>query len=945
MSVARIDRERQLAALDALLTRVEKPTRYVGGEWNSVTKDLDRVELSMVLGFPDIYEIGMSHLGYRILYALLNARDEYCAERVFMPWSDMLALLRERDLPLVTLESRRPLRDFDLVGFSMQSELTITNVLAMLDLGGIPLTSAERGESDPLVLMGGPVIFNPEPFADFADAILVGDAEEALPRMMDTLRDLKRQGASRLEKLRAIARIGGWYVPSLYDVAPEPVLGMLIARPKPGEDVPRRVKRALVLDLDQHPFPAKIIVPHQEIVHDRVSWEVMRGCPVGCRFCQAGYVYRPTRERDPAEVAKGVRESLRETGYDEFSLNSLNTGEYGPVEPLMTSLMDECEPEMISVSTGSLHASTMTETLATQLKRVRKSGFTMAPEAGSQRLRNVINKNLSEEQILEACRLAFVADWKAIKLYFMLGLPTETLDDVLGIADLSGKILGIGRRLGGRRVTVTSSASTFIPKPFTPFQWFGMATEPDVRAKQDALKRAMPRGVEFKHHPRAESWLEGVLSRADRSVAPAIRRAYEQGAVLDAWGEHLKLDVWREAFAALGIDADALATRDIPLEAELPWEIVDPEIRRKWLEHEFKRALAEKTVDICGADSCAGCAPFAKECIHGIVGQKKWTDYTPASALPALPTLPTLGAPGATAAHAEALAACAAPAAALLGEQARLASASTAHASAPATATAAVSVAVSVAVAEPAAADGSPAPDAAETPARAEAPVYRYRARFRKEGRARFLGHLDLVRALAQSFRRAGVRLDYSAGFKPKPKMSLSPALALGIASREEFLDFEVRTRLEAEDFLPRINASLPEGLTFTALVAIDGVRTSLQEAIRRARYHARVFDVAPEALRAHIEAFAASETCEIVREGKKGKRTFDLKTIVDDIDIGDDGTLRFTIRVGQEGSARPGEVLAALLPGIDASDVALERVSLLAEIGGRLVSPLLARA
>lgn len=894
-------------ALDKLVTRVEKPTRYIGGEWNSITKDPREVETSVLLAFPDLYEIGMSHLGYRILYAMLNELDGVAAERAFMPWVDMLGLLREEGLPLTSLETRRPLGAFDLVGFSMQSELTTTNVLAMLDLGGVPLVAEKRGEDDPIVMMGGPVIFNPEPFALFSDAILAGDAEVALPEAVATYRRMRREGAARLDILRAIARIEGWYVPRLYDAVPEPVLGMLIPRPKAGEDVPERVKRAIVYDLNQHPFPSKIVVPHAEIVHDRVSWEVMRGCPVGCRFCQAGYVYRPTRERDPAAVADGVKQSITETGYDEFSLSSLNTGEYGPVEPLMTSLMDELEPEMVSVGLGSLHASTMTETLAEQVKRVRKSGFTMAPEAGSERMRRVINKNLDEEQILRACRLAFEADWKTIKLYFMLGLPTETMEDAEAIVDLSAKILEMGREIGGGRVKITCSASTFIPKPFTPFQWFGMATAEDFHAKQDRIKELMPRGVQFKHHDRRESWLEGVLSRADRAIGPAILKAYEKGATLDAWSEHVKLDAWVQAFEECGLDAEELATRDIPLEAELPWEIIDTQLRRRWLEHEHKRALSEKTVVPCGAHACAGCAPFAKECIHGIVGEQKWTSYEPGDGVASARSTsePTALCPSSPPQM---------PALRAASEASQGGESSDRDAAGGPT--------------EPA-----PAP-----------PVYAYRARFRKEGRSRFLGHLDLVRAIVQSFRRAGIPFVYTQGFKPKPKLTLTPALALGIASREEYADFETPVRLEPDEFLATINEKTPHGLTFEALVPIDSRGTSLQELIGRASYRAVIPEIDPAELRERVESFVASDRVEITRIRKKKEKRIDLRRAVAHLSVDEQGALAFTLAMDPSGSARPSEVLGALVGEERGKAADVERVALLASGRDRWLSPLVAR-
>ncbi|UCF66531.1 MAG: TIGR03960 family B12-binding radical SAM protein [Acidobacteriota bacterium] len=873
-------------ALDRLLTRVEKPTRYIGGEWNAIHKDPTAVETSIVLAFPDIYEIGMSHLGYRILYAMLNALDGVAAERAFMPWSDMLALLRKHELPLVSLESRRPLAEFDLVGFSMQYELTITNVLAMLEQGGIALTSEERGEDDPLVLAGGPVIFNPEPFAPFFDLVLVGDAEQALPEMVRLYAQLKRDGATRGEVIRQVAcSIGGWYAPALYDVEPEPELGMLI--PQPREGLPHPVKRAVVYDLDRYPFPEQIIVPHAEIVHDRVSFELMRGCPVGCRFCQAGYVYRPTREREPSHVFHGVKRSLDATGYDEFSLSSLNTGEYGAIEPLLTALMDEMDPRRISVSLSSMHATTITETLAEQVKRVRKSGFTIAPEAGSQRLRDVINKNLNEEQILEATRLAFGAGWQLMKLYFMIGLPTETDQDIDAIVELTSKIARQGREIGGRRVRVTLSASTFVPKPFTPFQWFGMQPESDFSAKQQWIRSRLPRSVQFRHHDQSGSWLEGVLSRADRSLAPAIIDAYRRGAVLDGWTEHLDIKAWRAAFEARGIDAEAWATRPIPIGTSLPWEGVDPLVSRKWLEREYHNALSGRTVIACGAESCTGCAPFAGECVRGIVAAHKWEDFVPAGSPHPVP-------------------------------QASLAT--------PSQQTGRDTV-----------------PDAQHPPGTtAVPPTYRYRAQFVKQRRSRFLGHLDLVRALSQSLRRAGIQVVYSAGFKPRPKLSLSPALALGIASRCEFVDFETHERLDTERFATRINGKLPEGLEVTAIVPIRRPTPALQEAITRARYEAKLEQVGAGALEQAVAAFLARERVEVDRVRKNKIKTIDIRPHVERLVVNAEGALEFTLVMGAEGAPRPSELLDVLV-GERGRDSEIERVGLFAEIAGRFVSPLLA--
>ncbi len=904
------DPVRREAALDRLLPLVEKPTRYLGGEWNSVSKDPATVETSIALAFPDLYEIGMSHLGFRILYALLNDLPGVAAERCFMPWVDMLRLLTENDLPLTTLETRRPLAALDLVGFSMQYELTITNVLAMLERGGIPIRAEDRAEGDPLVLGGGPVIFNPEPFAPFFDLILVGDAEEALPEMIALHARMRREGASRAEILRQVATgLDGWYAPSLYDAAPEPVLGMLIPRPREGSGAPARIRRRVVYDLDRWPFPERIVVPHAEIVHDRVSWEIMRGCPVGCRFCQAGYVYRPTRERDPETVRSGVERSVAATGYDEFSLTSLNTGEYGAIEPLLKTLMDEMEPRRVAVGLSSLHATTMSESLAAEVKRVRKTGFTIAPEAGSQRLRNVINKNLAEEDILRATRLAFEAGWQLIKLYFMIGLPTETEEDVDALVELAAEIARQGRGIGGRRVRITLSASTFIPKPFTPFQWFGMEGEEGFRAKQSRIRRRSPKGVEFKHHDHASSWLEGVLSRADRSLAPAIEEAYRRGAVLDSWSEHLDLARWRGAFDHLGLDADLWATRAIPLDCELPWEVVDPLVRRKWLEAEYRKSLDAATMATC-ADACSGCAPFSKECVRGEVAARRWQDLGVRTEV-RLPAFPVDRAP-----------------------KGRDGSEPPAPVRAP--------VVISAGAAEPLPEAGLvPAPPAPPAP---ERPLYSWRARFEKQGRSRFLGHLDLVRALTMALRRAGVELAYTQGFKPHPRVSLSPALALGVSSCAEYIDFDTTVPLEVERFLSGVNASLPSGLRFDALVALDPAAPALQEAITRAAYRATVPEARRDELEEGVAGFLARGEVQVVR-ARRGKpdKVLDIRPLVEELGIDADGRLTFTMVMDPAGSPRPAEVLAAVAGSERIQAAQLERVGLFVRDGGKLLSPLVA--
>ncbi|MDR3206847.1 MAG: TIGR03960 family B12-binding radical SAM protein [Oscillospiraceae bacterium] len=600
-----------MKTLDDLLPDLRHPARYVGGEYNVVMKDKESVALRACFCFPDTYEIGMSHLGTRILYGLMNERTDVWCERAFAPWADMEQALRAGGLPLAALESGDPLGRFDLLAFTLQYELSYTNVLNMLDLAGLPVRAADRGADMPLVIAGGPCAFNPEPMAPFFDLFAVGEGEEVTGELLDLFIEAKARGYQKAETLRRAADIPGVYVPSLYDVTYE--ADGRVAAVVPRDGAPATVRKRIVADLDAAYFPTKPLVPNTEVVHDRVMLEVFRGCIRGCRFCQAGHIARPVRARSPEVLYKQAIESLENTGYGEVSLTSLSTSDYRPLEGLCGALMDYCKPRRVGLSLPSLRADSFSRTIMERVQEVRKSGLTFAPEAGSARLRDVINKNLTEEDLLRACGIAFAGGWNNIKLYFMCGLPTETDEDVEGIAALARRVYYTWRETTenkARGVRVTVSTACFVPKPHTPFQWEAQDTTADFARKQELLAAKLPRQINFKWHAADTSFLEGALSRGDRRVADVIETAWQGGCRLDGWGEFFSLDAWRAAFAARGLDMAFYANRERGKSEVLPWGHIScgVDVGHLWREREL--AYAGEPSPDC-RQACLSCGASA----------------------------------------------------------------------------------------------------------------------------------------------------------------------------------------------------------------------------------------------------------------------------------------------------------------------------------------------
>ena len=822
---------------------LSKPARYTGGEFNSVVKNFDETPCRIVLALPDVYEVGMSNLGLAILYSILNRRADTLCERVYAPWIDTEKVMRDENIPLFALESKKNIRDFDFLGFSLQYEMIYTNVLNMLDLAKISLHASDRADNEPFVIGGGPCVYNVEPVADFFDFFIVGEAEEVFGEVVETFIAWKNSGKSggRRGFLKELLSVKGIYVPSFYEpiYGGKDFLGLKVLEPT----APPKIFKRVVKDFDKTPSVENPVVPFMEIVHDRAMLELFRGCSRGCRFCQAGMTYRPVRERKEDTLRKMARRLIDSSGWDEISLTSLSSADYSCLNRLIDDLRSDFRNEKVSFSLPSLRIDSFSIDLAEKVQAVRKSGLTFAPEAGTQRLRDVINKNVTEQNLLDACAAAFAKGWKTVKLYFMMGLPTETDDDIAGIADLAQKVANLYRTIKNRRdVKVTVSVSCFVPKPFTPFQWVAQISEEEFERRQNLLKNLIrDKAITYNYHNAKLSVLEGALARGDRRIAKVIETAWKLGAKFDGWSDLFKPEVWDSAFETCGVDKNYFSGRERNFYEPLAWDHTSPGVDKSFLLAEWEKSQSGETTRDCRRTSCTGCgvcmnlgAKIQLETRH----EELEIESLPPSPISLIPT--------------------------------------------------------------------------------------KYRAQIRKGAEIAVLSHLDYMNVFMRALIRSKLPAAWSEGFNPHLKVSFATALAVGVTSDCEYVDFELTAPVREFEVAKRLNTQLPNGAEILRLKKLRDKAKPVMSLVDLSRYEVLLpfdknfFDAAQVA----AKNFNATPEIKFTRITPKKTREFDIKKyLAEPVEIaltGDEILLKFAVEITPEGSLKPSEVLKVLRERFD---------------------------